>query len=372
MVVCKCRKATRLYCFVHKLPVCGQCICFPEHQICVVKKYSDWVVDGEYNWPPICSLCNAALEAGTDQTTRLGCLHLMHTHCLVSHIKSFSPQTPPAGYLCPACSSPIWPPISIKDTSSLLHSKLKEAIIQSGLEKNVFGNHLVSLPAVENRVPPPAFASDPLVHVSAVEDTEKGGATSVDPVEDSRPTLSLPVTDDKYSDEVYNSTIGVGSSKPIEPEIVEVDGPDALGNQFMQNQDHHLVKSTSLPGATTRKPTYHVDRQISETSYYVDDEDGTNKKYTRRGPVGHKFLRMLLPFWSNALPTLPVTAPPRKESNANSIPEGRIRHQRSSRMDPRKILLIMAIMACMATMGILYYRLAQRSLGENIPEDEAQ
>ncbi|CAD5183668.1 uncharacterized protein LOC135634323 isoform X1 [Musa acuminata AAA Group] len=363
MVVCKCRKATRLYCFVHKVPVCGDCICFPEHQICVVKKYSDWVVDGEYDWPPMCCLCNAALEAGSDQTNRLGCLHLMHTHCLVSHIKSFPPQTAPAGYVCPACSSPIWPPVSIKDTGSHLHLKLKEAIIQSGLEKNVFGNHLVSLSA-ENRVPPPAFASEPIMRMSSVEDTERGGASSVNSVKDSKPMLSLTVTDDKYS-ELY-STIGVGSSK-LEPEIVEVDGPNALENQFMQDQEPHLMIS---PGAAARKPTYHG-RQNSETSYYADDEDGTSKKYTRRGPVRHKLLRMLLPFWSSSLPTLPVTAPPRKEANTNG-PEGRIRHQRSSRMDPRKILLIMAIMACMATMGILYYRLAQRSLSVSITEDEPQ
>ena len=29
-------QATKLYCFVHKVPVCGECICLPEHQICVV------------------------------------------------------------------------------------------------------------------------------------------------------------------------------------------------------------------------------------------------------------------------------------------------------------------------------------------------
>lgn len=32
-----CLQATKLYCFVHKVPVCGECICFPEHQICVVR-----------------------------------------------------------------------------------------------------------------------------------------------------------------------------------------------------------------------------------------------------------------------------------------------------------------------------------------------
>lgn len=200
-------------------------------------------------------------------------------------------------------------------------------VLQSGLEKNVFGNHLVSLSA-ENRVPPPAFASEPIMRMSSAEDTERGGASSINSVKDSKPMLSLTVTDDKYS-ELY-STIGVGSSK-LEPEIVEVDGPNALENQFMQDQEPHLMKSVSLlihdiwdnnwfyiwylmwfwillsrgffhkfiynvyciwffvlcfiqPGAATRKPTFHG-RQNSETSYYADDEDGTSKKYTRRGKI---------------------------------------------------------------------------------------
>ncbi|ONK64822.1 uncharacterized protein A4U43_C07F30330 [Asparagus officinalis] len=356
MVVCKCRKATRIYCFVHKVPVCGECICLPEHQICVVKNYSDWVVNGEYDWPPDCSLCHVVIEAGAE-TTRLGCLHVMHTSCLVSHIQSFPPQTVPAGYVCPACSSPIWPPKSIRDTGSRLHSKLKEAIIQSGLEKNIFGNHLVSLPTVQSLASPPAFASDPLAHVSGVgvEDGEKYGSISVDI--NRYPTLPSSAT---------------GSSKNSESEIVEIDGPSPLENQFVADQDPKFKKSESLagPGATARKGPHHVDRQYYETSYYADDEDVTSKKYTRRGSFRHKFFRFLLPFWSSALPTLPVTAPPRKDrSNPDDVPEGRLRHQRSSRMDIRKILFAMAIMACLATMGILYYRLAQ-TLGDDAAQDE--
>ncbi|EEF34905.1 conserved hypothetical protein [Ricinus communis] len=90
-------------------------------------------------------------------------------------------------------------------------------------------------------------------------------------------------------------------------------------------------------------------------------------------PFRHKFLRALLPFWSSALPTLPVTVPSRKDaSNADEVSEGRTRHQRPPRMDPRKILLFIAIMACMATMGVLYYRIAQRGFGEERAEDEQQ
>ncbi|KAL7227406.1 hypothetical protein ACSBR1_022282 [Camellia fascicularis] len=217
MVVCKCRKATKLYCFVHKVPVCGECICFPEHQICVVRTYSEWVIDGEYDWPPKCCLCHAAIEEGTDpQTTRLGCLHIIHTSCLDSHIKGFPPHTAPAGYTCPACSTPIWPPKSIKDSGSQLHSKLKEAIMQSGLEKNLFGNHPVSLPATESRVPPPAFSSDPLMHVSTT-----GGSSS---------------------------TVGKDTN-----DIVEIDGPSSV-NPSLSNQHSNFTKSASPVGVIGFSP----------------------------------------------------------------------------------------------------------------------
>ncbi|XP_062205735.1 uncharacterized protein LOC133907679 isoform X2 [Phragmites australis] len=334
MVVCKCRKATRVYCFVHQVPVCGECICFPEHQLCVVKNYAEWVVNSDYDWPQHCSSCNSVLEAGSEETIRMGCLHVMHTKCLISHIQSFPAQTAPAGYVCPSCSTPIWPPSSIKDTGSRLHAKLKEAIVQTGLEKNVFGNHFVTIPKADTRTPS-AFASDPLKQLSSSGDRASNGADTVN------------------------------SAK----EIVEVDGPSPVITQFPE-QESNFIRSPSPhgPGAMTRKGATSVDRQNSEISYYADDEDGNIKKYTKRGTFRHRFLRMLLPFWSSALPTLPVTAPSKRESDA---PEGRPRHQRSSRMDPTKILLAMAIMACIATMGILYYRLSQRSLSENF-EDEPQ
>ncbi|KAF2294459.1 hypothetical protein GH714_011601 [Hevea brasiliensis] len=305
-----------------------------------VRTYSEWVIDGEYDWPPTCCFCQSVLEEGNNsQTTRLGCLHVIHTNCLVSHIKSFPPHTAPAGYVCPSCSTSIWPPKSVKDSGSRLHSKLKEAIMQTGLEKNLFGNHPVSLPA-----PPPAFASDPLVTISS----------------------SSSVTKDEIKiDEDYLSATGTGP-----PTISIPDSPSSAGN-YLKNS------SPAGPGATTRKGGIHVDRQNSEISYYADDEDGNHKKYSRRGEWKlydvHSAISSLehAPFWSSALPTLPVTAPPHKDaSNTDDVSEARVRHHRPSRMDPRKILLFIAIMACMATMGILYYRIAQRGLGEEQPDDE--
>ncbi|KAL7002901.1 hypothetical protein U1Q18_004059 [Sarracenia purpurea var. burkii] len=209
----------------------------------------------------------------------------------------------------------------------------------SGLEKNLFGNHSVSLPTTEMHSPPRAFASDPLMHVSA--------------------TGSIP-------------SVVLKDFEGCSNDIVEIEG---LGSAIpsLANQQANLMEGASPagPGATTRKSAFQVDWKNSETLSYDDDGDGNQKKYTRRGNFRHKFLRALLPFWSSALPTLPVTAPPRKgASNADDVPKGRVRHQRPSRMDPRKILFIIAIMACMATMGILYYRLAQRGPDEDLPEDE--
>ncbi|XP_047336943.1 zinc finger protein-like 1 homolog [Impatiens glandulifera] len=332
MVVCKCRKATKLYCFVHKVPVCGECICFPEHQICVVRTYSEWVIDGEYDWPPKCCLCISVLEEGTDaQTTRLGCLHAMHTSCLVSHIKSFPQHTAPAGYVCPTCNTSIWPPKMIKDSGSLLHNKLKEAIVQSGVEKNLFGNHPVSQT-------PPAFASDPLVHVS----TTDGSSSS-----------SIIANGANITNFVQKDN------------IVEVDDPTTTLKSL-------LSSSPPGAGATTRKGAFQVERQNSEISYYADDEDANRKKYSRRGGSLHlKFLRALVPFWSSSLPTLPVTAPTTRKDSADVATSSR-GHQRPSRMDPRKILLFIAIMACMATMGILYYRISQSDLGDELFDDDQQ
>ncbi|KAL9242121.1 hypothetical protein vseg_016153 [Gypsophila vaccaria] len=333
MVVCKCRKATKLYCFVHKVPVCGECICFPEHQVCAVRTYSEWVIDGDYDWPPNCCKCNAPLADGTDpQTTRLGCLHVIHTNCLISQIKSFPQHTAPAGYVCPACSTPIWPPKNFKDSGSRLHSKLKEAVMQTGLEMNVVRNHPTPL----------TFTSDPLKHLSG-----SGG-------------IEGPISEAASGAEVASAFLDINGS--------------SASNSLSSNHEPNYIKAgtAASAGATTRKGNIHVERQNSEISYFADDdEDGNRKKYTRRGPFRHKFLRALVPFWSSALPTLPVTAPSRNDAlYTDDVGGGRLRQQRSSRMDTRKILLFIAILACMATMGILYYRISQGGLGKEITNDE--
>jgi len=228
------------------------------------------------------------------------------------------------------------------------------------MEKNVFGNHYVTIAKADTQTPP-AFASDPLKTLSNRDDREFNSANAAK-------DAALPST---LHSGMYSSAVGSETTIHVDPEIVEIEGSSPVSTQFSV-QDSNFIRSPSPhgPGAMTRKGANTVDRQNSEISYYADDEDGNRKKYTKRGTFRHKFLRMLLPFWSSALPTLPVTAPSKKESDA--LEGSRSRHQRSSRMDPTKILLAMAIMACIATMGILYYRLSQRGLSETFLEDETQ
>jgi hypothetical protein len=152
--------------------------------------------------------------------------------------------------------------------------------MQTGLEKNLFGNHPVSLLA-----PPPTFTSDPLVAISS----------------------SFLVTKDET---------GTGSSKISVLDIVEIDSPNSAGN-YMKNSSPGIVRvffflppvffshlkknvcqlqflvlfcNANQPGAATRKVGVHVERQNSELSYYADDEDGNHKKYSRRGE--YKFAYM--------------------------------------------------------------------------------
>eukprot|EP00252_Welwitschia_mirabilis_P019951 TRINITY_DN4766_c0_g2_i1.p1 TRINITY_DN4766_c0_g2~~TRINITY_DN4766_c0_g2_i1.p1 ORF type:complete len:372 (-),score=70.77 TRINITY_DN4766_c0_g2_i1:371-1486(-) len=371
MVVCKCKKATKLYCFVHKVPVCGECICYPEHQICVVRTYSEWVIDGDYDWPPTCSVCKGILEDGAT-TTRLGCLHVMHTHCLVSHLQSFPPHTAPAGYVCPACSTSVWPPKNIKDSTSALHSKLKEVIAQSDLGKTLLANNLSHGKQVELGPTRHASINDSTSGAMHSHANLTNNMSSV--ISDTGNTLAarpIPAYDGSY----VSATNPAASAIP-KTDSTEREGSISIDLQSTVGHDSHFSKSPSAagPGATTRKGSYRADKYNPDHFLHADHDDESKQKYTRRGGgFPRKLLRLLLPFWSPALPALPLTAP-RKEDRDNGMTvddEVHLRRRRSS-IDPRKILLFIAIMSCMATMMLLYYRLSQSSTGDEITESEQQ
>lgn len=110
--------------------------------------------------------------------------------------------------------------------------------MQTGLEKNLFGNHAVSLPAAESRVPP-AFASDPLMPISATGGREKHNASSLDSLKD--PSLPSSVAKE------YSPMTGMGLSKLSTSDIVEIDDPSSVGNQFT-SEEPNFMKATSPVG----------------------------------------------------------------------------------------------------------------------------
>ncbi|XP_031568074.1 zinc finger protein-like 1 homolog [Actinia tenebrosa] len=107
MGLCKCskKKVTNQFCFEHRVNVCEFCL-VSSHSRCIVKSYIHWLQDSEYN--PVCTLCNGSLEEG--DVVRLVCYDVFHLACINKFCQSLPPNTAPAGYTCPNCKHPIFPP----------------------------------------------------------------------------------------------------------------------------------------------------------------------------------------------------------------------------------------------------------------------
>ncbi|XP_040826951.1 zinc finger protein-like 1 [Ochotona curzoniae] len=122
MGLCKCpkRKVTNLFCFEHRVNVCEHCLVV-NHAKCVVQSYLQWLQDSDYN--PNCQLCGAPLASR--ETARLVCYDLFHWACLNERAEQLPPNTAPAGYQCPSCSGPIFPPANLAGpVASALREKL--------------------------------------------------------------------------------------------------------------------------------------------------------------------------------------------------------------------------------------------------------
>ena len=140
MVVCKCRRATKQYCFVHKVGVCPQCVVEGEHNCCVVKTYAEWVVDGDYAWPPACGFCRAPLVGGDalgaqevgGENVRLGCKHVVHTGCLDAYLANSPESAVASDFQCPSCTTPVWPPPrDVYPEGSKFSERLKEVLMRN-------------------------------------------------------------------------------------------------------------------------------------------------------------------------------------------------------------------------------------------------
>uniref|UniRef100_A0A3B5BDY2 Zinc finger protein-like 1 n=1 Tax=Stegastes partitus TaxID=144197 RepID=A0A3B5BDY2_9TELE len=122
MGLCKCpkRKVTNLFCFEHRVNVCEHCL-VSNHNKCIVQSYLQWLQDSDYN--PNCALCNTPLTA--QDTVRLVCYDVFHWSCLNNLATRLPLHTAPAGYQCPTCQGPVFPPSNL---ASPIADVLKEQL----------------------------------------------------------------------------------------------------------------------------------------------------------------------------------------------------------------------------------------------------
>lgn len=179
MGLCKCpkRKVTSLFCFVHRVNVCEDCI-VSQHSKCVVQSYLKWLEDSDYDLN--CALCNQSIEEG--ETVRLICYDLFHLTCLDRYVKSLPQNTASTTYRCPKCKKDILPPSNMvspvaqvlrqklmmcswaKDSSDHLEQFFADlSVAQSDTAPDEdltdFGTLLTSTPAKTSYSPPPPPSS---------------------------------------------------------------------------------------------------------------------------------------------------------------------------------------------------------------------
>jgi len=162
--VCKCRKRTNLFCFVHSKAVCENCVA-EDHESCYVSSYIDWLTNSTYD-PPLCPVCHHDVAHG--HPLRLECLHLFHEDCLGKSLAALPAATPANEYCCPSCKHPVvpdkWPLSSGVGTRIALF-----------LRKHPFGAKL--LPAPSAPLAAAGGATPPATPLRAAMMGASGGAT---------------------------------------------------------------------------------------------------------------------------------------------------------------------------------------------------
>ncbi|KAK5859054.1 hypothetical protein PBY51_003147 [Eleginops maclovinus] len=140
MGLCKCpkRKVTNLFCFEHRVNVCEHCL-VSNHNKCIVQSYLQWLQDSDYN--PNCTLCSTPLNA--QDTVRLVCYDVFHWSCLNNLASRLPLHTAPAGYQCPTCQSPLFPPTNL---ASPIADVLKEQLSSVNWARAGLGLPLIEEP----------------------------------------------------------------------------------------------------------------------------------------------------------------------------------------------------------------------------------
>lgn len=267
MGLCKCpkRKVTNLFCFEHRVNVCEHCL-VSNHNKCIVQSYLQWLQDSDYN--PNCTLCNNSLVS--QDTVRLICYDVFHWSCLNDLASRLPLHTAPAGYQCPSCQGPVFPPSNMANPVA---DMLKEQLSSVNWARAGLG-----LPLIEEPI-------GILEETAASDATDYRDWTTFDAQEQSN----------IYPSHSYNSSFSAPPSSA--PPATQEDLSGNHKNGDPSGPDHTLINFTSATNsdsitihtASSPRKVYDTRDVVHSSITQIDFDDD---KYRRR-PALSWFARIL-------------------------------------------------------------------------------
>ncbi|XP_012690341.1 zinc finger protein-like 1 [Clupea harengus] len=261
MGLCKCpkRKVTNLFCFEHRVNVCEHCL-VSNHNKCIVQSYLQWLQDSDYN--ANCSLCNNPLNA--QDTVRLVCYDLFHWSCLNDLAARLPLYTAPAGYQCPTCQGPVFPPPNL---ASPIADTLREQLSSVNWARAGLG-----LPLIEEAPETQESATHDVTHdVTDYSDWSTFDTPAVEPA------VTYPTT--AYPAHTYSPDPTPASSQHQEEMVIQ-------NNGRLTTEEHSVLNmitattNDSITMSSTSSPRKIYDTRDSGSS--VTQIDFDDDKYRRR------------------------------------------------------------------------------------------
>ncbi|XP_047512075.1 zinc finger protein-like 1 homolog [Pieris napi] len=262
MGLCKCpkRRVTNQFCFEHRVNVCEYCM-VTNHPKCIIQSYLQWLQDSDYN--PICEICTKSLAEG--ECIRLTCYHVFHWECAESRYRALPRTTAPAGYQCPSCATPVFPPPNlVSPVADVLKEKLAGVNwARAGLGLPLLSDEQDLKGASSRRSQSPMEQSNYFINSI---DTQRGtpvGASDDEAI--SRSATSSPHSIVQISDEptnIYDNT--------------------------------SVKRADNLQGAQIPRKTYKTDENSRPLSNFDHDENKYKQKST---------FAWISRWWKNSLPS---------------------------------------------------------------------
>ncbi|GBP70054.1 Zinc finger protein-like 1 [Eumeta japonica] len=229
------------------------------HPKCIVQSYLQWLQDSDYN--PICEICTKNLNE--DECIRLTCYHVFHWACAEGRYRALPHTTAPAGYQCPSCATPVFPPPNlVSPVADVLRVKL------AGVNWARAGLGLPLLSEDQDLKGATARSQSPL------DNSQYYSGSNVD----SPRGTPVGASDDESTGRLPNGT---------PHSIVQI--PDDSGSTY----DNAVKRSDSIQGQASRKG-YKPLEQARSTTNFDHDENKYKQKST---------FAWVSRWWKNSLPS---------------------------------------------------------------------